>query len=130
MKRAVIIMLFAVAVAVAIGQAVGSSHASAQQHAPHRPAPIIRSSRQLAAVIRRHDTRAGGAGPFKPQVTVSCRSAKRAGAYDHVCRETYLAATCTVGSTPEVDVLMVDVLPRGYRTVRGRAAVNGACSPP
>jgi hypothetical protein len=132
MKRAAIIILLLLASALTIGQLVRASQSSSAQHATHRAAPIIRSSGQLAAVIRRHDTQRGGAGPFEPQVTVTCRPADPTGtgAYDHICRETYLGALCTVGSTPEVYVLMIDVLRRGYSTVRQRTAVNGACSPP
>ncbi len=133
MKRDVRIVTLVVASLGVIGHLLSdrSSVTLASAHRTHAPAPIIRSSSQLAALIRRHDMRGGGAGPFKPQVTVTCRRATHGGgAYDHVCRETSLGALCIVGSTPEVDVLEVDLPACGYRTVQRRTVVAEGCSPP
>ena len=101
-------------------------------HRNHTPAPVTRSSGQLAALIRRHDMQGGAVGPFKPQVTVTFQrtTSRRGDTYNHTCRETHLAALCIVGSTPEVDVLKVDVLARGYATVERRSVVAKGCSPP
>jgi hypothetical protein len=134
MTRATLIVTLVVVSLCIIGHQVGaqSSTTAASAHGAQTPPPVISTNGQLAAVIRRHDMRAGGAGPFTPQVTVTCRRAtsRHGGSYDHRCRETYLAALCIVGSTPEVEVLKVDVPARGYHTVETRTLDAGACSPP
>jgi hypothetical protein len=133
MKRRVLIVPLVIAVLVGLGARMRIHSTSTDlRHTTHAPAPVIRSSSQLAALIRRHDMGGGNAGPFKPQVTVTCRRAtpRRSATSDHVCRESYLDALCMADSTPEVDVLRVDVLPRGYRTVRARTVVSGSCDMP
>ena len=132
MKRAILVMTLVISAPIAIGYLFIHSSASASPPHHHAPAPVIRSSLQLAAAIRHHDYQGGSSDGFTPQVTVTCRRAtpRHSGAYDHVCRESYLAALCIVGSTPDIYVLVVDVLPRGYHTVRTRHPVQGACELP
>jgi hypothetical protein len=134
MKRNVLSVALVISLLVALGSGMLIlSTSTVVRHHTHAPAPVISSDAQLAALIRHHAVQDGGnAGPFKRQVTVTCRAAapRHKRAFDHVCRETYLDALCIVGSTPEVDVLMVDVLPRGYRTVRTRTVVSEACEMP
>lgn len=134
MKRIALGVALVISLLVALGYGMRiHSTSTLLRHQTHAPAPVIRSNGQLAAVIRHHAVQDGGnAGPFEPQVTVACRKAapRHKNAFNHVCRETSLDALCIDGSTPEVDVLMVDVLPRGYHTVRTRTVVSEACSMP
>lgn len=134
MKRTVLSVALVISLLVAFGYGMRiHSTSTVLQHHTQAPAPVISSNAQLAALIRHHAIQGGGsAGPFGPQVTVTCRGAapRHKRLYDHVCRETYLDALCIDGSTPEVDVLMVDVLPRGYRTLRTRTVVSEACEMP
>jgi hypothetical protein len=134
MKRIVLSVAFVISLLVALGYGMRiHSTSTLLRHHTHAPAPVIRSNGQLAGLIRHHAIEGGGnAGPFKPQVTVTCREAapRHKDAFNRVCRETYLGALCVEGSTPEVDVLEVDVLQRGYRTLRTRTVVGEACSMP
>jgi len=134
MKRIALSVAVAISLLVALGYRMRiHSTSTVLRHHTAAPAPVISSDAQLAALVRRHAVHDGGnAGPFEPHVTVTCREAapRHKNAFNHVCRETSLDALCIDGSTPEVDVLMVDVLSRGYRTVRTRTVVSEACSMP
>jgi hypothetical protein len=134
MKRTVFSVALVVSLLVTFGYGLRiHSTPTVLRHHTQAPAPVISSIAQLAALIRHRAVQDGGsAGPFKPQVTATCRGAvpRHTRAYDHVCRETSLDALCIDGSTPEVDVLMIDVLPRGYRTLRTRTVVSEACDMP
>lgn len=93
---------------------------------------MISSNGQLASLIAHHD--GAGSGVFSPQVTVTCTKAtprgSRAGDFDHRCREEFMGALCISGSTPEVEVLYIDVLSRGYRNMGYRVVDPGDCSMP
>lgn len=133
MKRTVLTAALVIVLLVAVGYRMRiHSTSTVLGHQSHAPAPVIRSNGRLAALIRHHAMQSGNAGPFKPQVTVTCRRAapRHKGAFNHVCRGTSLGALCIEGSTPEVDVLMVDVLPRGYHTSSTRTVVSEACEMP